>query len=103
MVRFVAVAEVPLALPNVKVLTLARVAKRSVAVAFVVVPLVTVRNCSVDEALERTPPVNVWSALQVFVVVVETRSPETASRARGSVKYKLVFSVTSSVVAPPTT
>jgi hypothetical protein len=101
--KLVEVALVPVAEVNVNVPTVARVAKRSVAVAFVVVPLVTVRNCSVDDALERTPPVNVWSALQVFVVVVETKSPVTASRARGSVKYKLVFSVTSSVVAPPTT
>jgi hypothetical protein len=99
----VEVALVPVAEVNVNVPTVARVANSSVVVPAVVVALPTVRNCAVDDALERTPPVNVWSALQVFVVVVETRSPETASRARGSVKYKLVFSVTSSVVAPPTT
>ena len=79
------------------------VAKRFVEVALVVVARVLERNCIVDEESEINPPVYVLSAVHVFGVVVPGKSPTTANRARASVKYKLVFSVRSSVVAPPTT
>ena len=57
----------------------------------------------VDDAREMSPPENVWSEFHVFTLVVAGKRPVTASRARGSVKYKLVFSVTSRVEAEPRT
>ena len=101
--KLVVVALVPVALAKLSVLTLARVANKSVAVALVVVLLPIDRYCSVDEAREIVPLVKVCSWFHVFAEVVEIRSPVTASRARGSVKYKLVFSVRSRVVAEPET
>ena len=78
-------------------------AKKLVEVACVEVALPMERNWRVEDAREMSPPVYVLSCVQVLALVVETRRPDTARRARGSVKYRFVFSVRSSVVAPPTT
>ena len=68
--REVVVALVPVALVKLSVLTLARVANKSVAVALVVVLLPIDRYCSVDEAREIMPLVKVCSWFQVFIEVV---------------------------------
>ena len=85
------------------------VLKRLVLVAFVISTVPSVddaefRFCNVDDAREMRPFAKVFSWFQVLTVVVETKSPATARRARVSVKYRLVLPcVRSSVVAPPTT
>ena len=68
--REVVVALVPVALAKLSVVTLARVANKSVAVALVVVLLPIDRYCSVDEAREIVPLVKVCSWFQVFIEVV---------------------------------
>ena len=66
----VVVALVPVALAKLSVVTLARVANKSVLVACVVVLLPIDRYCSVDEEREIVPLVKVCSWFQVFAEVV---------------------------------
>ena len=68
--REVVVALVPVALVKLRVVTLARVANKSVVVACVVVLLPIDRYCSVDDEREIVPLVKVCSWFQVFAEVV---------------------------------